>query len=328
MQRLKLYSAALATAVTAISGTAVAASYEISVTNLTNGMHFTPLILATHSPDARMFSAGSEASAQLQAIAEGGDTSSMAALLESVGATVANGDGLIAPGGTATFMIDDGAGSVLSLAGMLLPTNDGFVGLNSVKLPTGGAGAYAVYNALGYDAGTEANDEIVGSGAPGEAGFPAPPPVVATGTGVGGSGVPGHVEGFVHVHRNVIGDLDATGGISDINQAVHRWLNPVARVTITKMGGDSAVSTVSGLNGVAYSSSALEIFWQAATSTSSYVTGYEIRRNGSVLETREGLSFFDQNLEPDTDYTYEIRAVDADGNVGRPSAVAVRTNSQ
>lgn len=332
MKQFNRRAATLVAAMTAtLAGTATAESYEVSVTNLTYGIHFTPLILATHSPDAQIFSAGQAASSQLQAIAEGGDTSSMAALLESIGATVANGDGLVAPGGTATFMIDDANGSVLSLAGMLLPTNDGFVGLNSVHLPTGGAGDSVTYNALGYDAGTEANDELVGSGAPGETGFPAPPPVVASGTGTNGTGVPGDAEGFVHIHRNVIGDLDPEGGVSDINAAVHRWLNPVARVTITKLDGDSSeggVTTVSGLNGVAYSSSALEIFWQAATSSGSYITGYEIRRNNSVVDTREGLSFFDQNLEAGTEYTYEVRAIDAAGNMGSPASVAVRTNSQ
>ena len=170
MQRSKLYTAALVAAMaSSISATAAASSYEVRVINLTNGMHFTPLILATHSPSAQMFSAGTAASPQMQAIAEGGDTSGMAALLESTGATVVTGDGLLAPGGTATFMIDDDEGGVFSMSGMLLPTNDGFAGVSSAALPTA-AGARVILNVPGYDAGTEANDEVVGSGAPGEAG--------------------------------------------------------------------------------------------------------------------------------------------------------------
>ncbi len=329
MKKSTVYSAALMAAIaTSMAASANASNYQVTVTNLTNGIHFTPLILATHSPDAQMFSAGHAASTQLQAIAEGGDTSSMAALLESIGATVANGDGLIAPGGSATFMIEDGAGSVLSLAGMLLPTNDGFVGLNSVHLPNGGAGDSVTYDALGYDAGTEANDELVGSGAPGEAGFPAPPPIVASGTGVGGTGVPSHAEGFVHVHRNVIGDMDVNGGVSDINSAVHRWLNPVARVVITKMADASGVTPISGLTGTAYSTSALELFWQAASSADSYITGYEVRRNGTLVSTLDGTSYFDQNLQAGVEYTYEINAMDANGNVSSSATIAVRTNSQ
>ena len=83
-----------------------------------------------------------------------------------------------------------------------------------------------------YDAGTEANDEIIGGGAPGAAGYPAPPPVAAA-SGSGGTGVNATAEGFVHIHRNVLGDDNLSGGDSDIVNTVHRWLNPVVRVVVT-----------------------------------------------------------------------------------------------
>lgn len=312
---------------------AQAADYHVTVTNLTYGIHFTPLIVAAHDPSVSMFSSGTAASAQLQAIAEGGDVSAMAALLESVGAGFATGDGLVIPGGSAAFTVSGSAGDVLSLAGMLLPTNDGFVGLSSVHLPEG-TKPYTYY-AVGYDAGTEANDELVGSGAPGEAGFPAPPPIVASGTGVGGTGVHAGIEGFVHVHRNVIGDLDSTGGVSDINAAVHRWLNPVARVTVTRMGGsdgggsaDAGVSEVTGLSGVAYSRSAVEIFWGPASSRDSHITGYEVRRDGELLTSREGTSYFEEGLDAGRDYVYSVTAVDGNGNRGNAASVTVRTNAE
>ena len=111
----------------------------------------------------------------------------------------------------------------------MLPTNDGFIGLNSITIPTE-AGTYT-WNVNAYDAGTEANDEIRGGGAPGAAGFPAPGPV-DTASGMNGTGVNATVEGFVHIHRNVLGDTDAAAGASDIDSTVHRWLNPVARVTV------------------------------------------------------------------------------------------------
>jgi hypothetical protein len=73
---------------------------------------------------------------------------------------------------------------------------------------------------------------VVGSGAPGEPGYPAPPPVLAA-SGSGGSGIDTIAEGFVHIHRNVLGDDDLTAGSSDIVNTVHRWLNPVVRVVVT-----------------------------------------------------------------------------------------------
>ncbi|MDZ7808978.1 MAG: spondin domain-containing protein [Arhodomonas sp.] len=86
----------------------------------------------------------------------------------------------------------------LSLAAMILPTNDGFVALNGVAFPRGGE--TATHYLLGYDAGTEANDEIRGSGMVDTAGFPVPPPLDPT-VGENGSGVSVAEEGFVTVHR-------------------------------------------------------------------------------------------------------------------------------
>jgi len=54
-------------------------------------------------------------------------------------------------------------------------------------------------------------------------------------SGTGGSGIGAIAEGFVHIHRNVLGDADPTGGASDMDKTVHRWLNPVARVTISRV---------------------------------------------------------------------------------------------
>ena len=104
-----------------------------------------------------------------------------------------------------------------------------------------------------YDAGTELNDEINstrtdvveagtgnalgGYGVPGVAGVGASPVAVGTGgTGVAVQVVAGEIEdgtdGPIHIHRGVLGDTSATAGASDLNSTAHRWLNPVARVTI------------------------------------------------------------------------------------------------
>ena len=83
-----------------------------------------------------------------------------------------------------------------------------------------------------YDAGTEANDEIInGAGAPGAAGIPFDP---AGMNGTGGSGVTmEEATQMVHIHRGNLGDDDAAGGKSDLNNTVHRWLNPVVKITVT-----------------------------------------------------------------------------------------------
>ena len=340
MQNVRLSLVSLGVLAGIVSaGSAIAADYEVTVTNITGGAHFTPVIAAAHDPAARMFELATVASPELQAVAEGGDVSSMAALLESIGASVAAGDGLVAPGQSVTLSLSDAApGSVFSMSAMILPTNDGFAGIDSAALPSD-AGSSVTLFARGYDSGTEANDELVGSGAPGMPGFPNPPPVVATGTGVGGTGVVAKSEGFVHIHPGVIGDLDDAGGVSDINAAVHRWMTPVARVVITRTdgggdgGGDpgtpvsSGPSAVQSLAGAVYSQSALEIFWEAASSTDSAVVAYRVLRDGSpVAASLDGLSFFEEGLDAGTQYTYSVSAIDADGNEGPATTVDLTTN--
>jgi len=315
------------------AGVAQAAEYDITVTNITNGIYFTPVIAAAHDPAARMFELGGTSSAELQAIAEGGDVSSMSALLDSIGASVATGDGLVAPNGVVNLTLSGATpGSVFSLTTMLLPTNDGFVGIDSATLPRA-PGESVTLLALGYDAGTEANDELVGGGAPGVPGFPAPPPVVASGTGTGGTGVQTSAEGFIHIHRGVLGDLDSTGGVSDINSAEHRWLNAVAQVVITRTddggtGGDTTVSSVGSLTSAVYSRSAAEIFWDPATSQDSTVVTYRVLRDGAPVANMDSLSFFEEGLEAGTTFEYSVIPVDGNGVEGPATSVQLTTNSQ
>lgn len=218
-----------------LSPSVFAASYSITVQNLTHGTYFAPLLVSAHPTGMSFFTLGNAASTNLQALAEGGNISGLAAdIVTAGGMSVENpASGLLAPGATTTAELGDPGTSntQISIAGMLVPTNDGFVALNAMTLPTT-PGTYT-YMLNGYDAGTEANDEIRGGGMPGEAGLPVPGPLDAL-VGTGGTGVPNvTAEGFVHIHRGTIGDMNSTGGTSDLNASTQRWLNPVARVVIT-----------------------------------------------------------------------------------------------
>ncbi len=219
----------------ALAGTANAADYTVNIQNLTRSTYFTPLLVAAHPGENHLFTAGESASTSLQTMAEGGDIAPLVADVEALGGlVVANpAEGLLVPGATTSASINNdesAANTHLSVVAMLLPTNDGFVGLDALPLPTE-AGVYHYY-LNGYDAGTEANDEIRGSGAVGMAGMPVPPPLEDQ-VGTMGSGVATQAEGYVHIHRGVMGDTEAEGGTSDIDATRHRWLNPVAKVTVT-----------------------------------------------------------------------------------------------
>lgn len=209
---------------------------SVEVTNLTNAIYFTPLLVSAHNADTHMFQVGAAASTSLQAMAEGGDISGLDTDLAALGANnaVDPAGGFLAPGASAQAMLTPAKHNrYLSLVAMLLPTNDGFVGIDAIRIPDR-RGTYTYY-LNGYDAGTEANDEIInGGGFPGTPGIPADP---GGNNGTGASGVTGaDYNRNVHVHRGTVGDTNTTGGASDLDTAVHRWINPVAKVVIT-IGG-------------------------------------------------------------------------------------------
>ena len=214
--------------------TASATDFNVRIINLSNGIYYTPFLVAAHPAGTSIFTTGQPASANLQAMAEGGDISGLVTDLQALGATIAENPagGLLAPASeTDVDLNTDGTSNdVLSVVAMLLPTNDAFAGLNAVAIPTD-PGTY-VFDVAAYDAGTEANDELItGGGAPGAAGIPADPGGLS---GTGGSGAAtADANPNVHIHRGTLGDLNAAGGTSDLDSSVHRWLNPVIRVVIT-----------------------------------------------------------------------------------------------
>lgn len=203
-------------------------TYEVTITNITQGQTFTPFLLATHKPSIALFEPGAAASPELEVLAEGGATGPLAEALEGAGNAVGeivSGDGLLLPGDSLTFEIRGDLGrAYLSLAAMLIPTNDTFVALDTVRLPFRGS---ATYYARAYDAGTEENDQSC-------AHMPGP-----RCGGEGHSPVPGPGdEGFVHIGNGFheLGDTDA-GGAEVLGPATYDWRNPVAKITITALRG-------------------------------------------------------------------------------------------
>ncbi len=219
-------------AVFGVSSLANAQTLEITISNLTHGSLFTPLLVAAHPDSTHLFSIGAEASGNLQAMAEGGDIAGLVSDLETVNADIVENPaaGLLGPGASTTFTLEtQEANTELSLVAMILPTNDGFVGLDSLTIPV--TSDHYSYDLSAYDAGTEANDELItGGGAPGAAGIPADPTGAAGSGGTGAAGADSN--STVHIHRGILGDTQAQGGVSDLDSRVHRWLNPVARVSV------------------------------------------------------------------------------------------------
>jgi hypothetical protein len=211
-----------------LSSMSFAQTIDVTITNLTHGLQFTPLLVSAHTDASQLFEVGTTANTALKTMAETGDYALLdAAKLTDTVNELNPAGGFLAPGVSTTVTnLDTGSNDLLSIVAMVLPTNDGFMGLNSWSIPEA-AGTYTVYvNA--YDAGTEANNEIIGGDAENIPGDPG---------GLGGSGATGVIDmqsnTSVHIHRGAIGDTIDTAGVSDLDSRIHRWLNPVAKVVVT-----------------------------------------------------------------------------------------------
>ena len=130
----------ISTSALADRGSGGGQSYQVTITNITQGQTFTPFLLTTHQSSIALFELGSAASAELEQLAEGGATGPLADVLDGAGKAVgdvAQGDALLAPGQSVTFTLHgDRRNHYLSLAAMLIPTNDTFVALDTVALPS------------------------------------------------------------------------------------------------------------------------------------------------------------------------------------------------
>jgi hypothetical protein len=191
---------ALGLALVANLSVAQTAEYRVTITNITLGQTFTPQLVVTHDTSARLFKLGDPASEPLEMLAEGGDTAPLTEAVAEVSTDAVTIDGLLGPGETAsTTITGDPETDAISIAAMLIPTNDVFFALNRAGLPREGG-----YQRLlqAYDAGTEDNDQSC-------ANIPGPR--------CGGEGfVSGGGEGFVHISNGFhdLGDTDENVSVS------------------------------------------------------------------------------------------------------------------
>jgi hypothetical protein len=206
--------------------------YRVTLVNLTSGQPFSPPVAATHTKAIRMFEVGELASDELAAIAQAGDQGPMFRRFAS-SSNVTQAVDVARPvtrsgqaGDTVTFEIAAAPGDRLSLATMLICTNDGFLGLDAVKLPRAGAEEFLL---AGYDAGreesTERSEDLVD---PCSALGPVPLRGDPNGNRDSGPGVTTSPAVPIAHHAGI-------AGTADLSVALHGWTDPVARVTVERI---------------------------------------------------------------------------------------------
>jgi hypothetical protein len=217
-----------------------ASTYRVTIKNLTSGQPLSPPVVATHRGDDQLFEVGEPASVGVREIAENGSNAPLRAFLEAdpFGAISDFAESSVplfpedTPGGAEDPNPPDFPDQVmltvnadrharhLSVVTMLVCTNDGFTGVNSLKLPK--AGRTTTVKTNGYDAHTEVNDEDLAHIVP-------PCQLIGVSSGEPGMDVsnPALAEGGVIAHHEGI-----KGG-SDLVPSVHGWDDPVAEIKVT-----------------------------------------------------------------------------------------------
>jgi len=207
--------------------------YEVTITNLTPGQPLTPPLLVTHEYDAGFFSVGEMASMELQQLAENGNLEPLVMMLEEkegifeiVQGTAplvpANDPGNTGLSHSETFVVSaEGTARYLSYASMLVCTNDGFAGIDSIRLPMNKQTVYA----MAYDARTEMNTEDFAD--------MVPPCQAAIGVssddpGTGTTNPAISEDGIIIPHPGIIGE-------EDLLKSVHGWENPAVKIDIVRI---------------------------------------------------------------------------------------------
>ncbi|WOH37813.1 spondin domain-containing protein [Thalassotalea fonticola] len=196
----------------------VTVSYEVSVVNLTNAQPMSPIAVVLHN-EGNLWMVGESASTALEALAESGDNSQVLNL--DVVLASASGDGVLMPGMSDTIMVTsvEIVPTQLSIATMLVNTNDAFTGINSMSLENLAVGESISMLTGSYDSGTEKNTESTAS-------IPGP-----AAEGEGFNNARDDVD-FVAMHPGIVTKNDGLTG-STLNFS-HRFDNPTLRVTITR----------------------------------------------------------------------------------------------
>ena len=199
--------------------------FEITLTNLTmgeagmGGQILSPPIFAAHLAGVSIASVGEPATEALIALAENGDTTGLAAIAAAAGANVAMADSVVPPGGSVTVTLTaDMVNSSLSVASMLVSTNDAFIAATDVALfDEDGAPVSTDLELMAYDAGSEDNTEMA-SDIPGPLGLD--PAVDPEGSN---ERVP-TVDGVIAAHEGIQGGAEVTDAFA--------WEEPTAMLTI------------------------------------------------------------------------------------------------
>ncbi|MBE5105982.1 lytic polysaccharide monooxygenase [Bacillus thuringiensis] len=112
----------------------------------------------------------------------------------------------------------------------------------------------------------------------------------------------------------------------DVADTANAFYNVIDVNLINDVKPDTeAPSIPDGLQAQKVTANSIELTWNASTDNVG-VKGYQVFRDGEIIDTVPGTHFINKQLQPSTEYTYTVKAIDAAGNVSKESkAITVKT---
>ncbi|PHD47270.1 chitin-binding protein [Bacillus toyonensis] len=112
----------------------------------------------------------------------------------------------------------------------------------------------------------------------------------------------------------------------DVADTANAFYNVIDVNLINNVKPDTeAPSIPNGIQTQKVTANSIELTWNTSTDNVG-VKGYQIFRNGEMIDTVPGTHFIDKKLQPSTEYSYTVKAIDAAGNVSKEStALTVKT---
>jgi hypothetical protein len=199
-------------------------TFRVTILNLTANQPFSPIAVILHGDGYAPWAFGQAASLSLEQLSEGGSPNEFVTAADGDPDVLATVSGAAPVGMGVSDMFEVTARRRLNLyvsvATMLVNTNDAFTGINSVMVEDLAVGDSMELYANAMDAGTEGNSEALSD-------IPGP---VAGGEGFNAAR---DDQDIVTVHPGVLTADD--GLLTSILNESHRWDNPVAKITVMRI---------------------------------------------------------------------------------------------
>lgn len=222
--------------VSAVAAQDAGATYRVTVTNLASGQPLTPPVVVLHNAKTSIVEAGAPASEGIMELAENGNHQ---VLVDSLAdnanvSAVAVADHPVVSGGVpgaaevptfATLEISGEGANRISVASMLICSNDGFSIVHDQKLPKK-VGQSVAFFSDAYDAGTETNTEAFADLVPPCQGL----------VGVSGDAEGSGASNPELAENGTITPHAGTAGAADLDATIHAVAQRPALVVVERIG--------------------------------------------------------------------------------------------